>query len=248
METEMKGIEKMGSEGLTCVVYDVEIAKEVHTVERGWDNPGGMGFASAVAYDYLTDQYHFFLHEVGKGGLLNLLQDRIVATFNGVKFDSRVILGNLRGTDFVSDGMVLITGTRICGERSPESGDVLNTIRTAEWMELDLLLRYVQSRFGCASVLEAEKLLGDKTIHDGTFGLDGLAEGTLGLKKIGHGSKAPVLYQQERYDELFAYNLHDVRLTRKLLEAVRKSGNLTDSTGRNVQIDLGGFWKWEKSA
>jgi len=230
------------------VVYDVEIAKEVRTVERGWDDPGGMGFASAVAYDFKTDRYHFFLHEAGKAGLLNLLRDRVVVTFNGVKFDSRVVLGNHRVADFVSDGMVLISGTRVFCEPSLKGGEVLNTMRTAEWIELDLLLRYVQSRFGCASVMEAEELLGDKTIYDGTFGLDGLAEGTLGLKKIGYGSKAPLLYQQERYDELLSYNLHDVRLTRKLLEQARNSGGiLTDSARRSVRIDLGRFWTWERN-
>ncbi len=79
-----------------CVVYDVEIATEVDKVEGKWENPEGMGFASAVAYDYGKDQYFFFLHKDGRRELIDLLRMRTAVTFNGIKFDSRVILGNDR--------------------------------------------------------------------------------------------------------------------------------------------------------
>ncbi len=237
---------------LDVVVYDVEIAREVHTVVGEWNNPEGMGFASAVAYDYRTDRYHFFLHESGKSGLLNLLQGRVVVTFNGVKFDSRVILGNHRRFIPMEVGLAHISCPVVTPHVSAsvvpvgtvdEKKTILRgTQRTVEWTEYDLLLKYVQARFGCACVREAEKKLGDKTIHDGSFGLDGLAEGTLGMQKTGHGAKAPLLYQQGLFGELLSYNLHDVRLTRKLLEfAWESGGDLTDRAGRTVQIDMGGI-------
>lgn len=208
-----------------CIVYDVEIAKTVESVKGGWDRPADMGFSSAVAYDYFSDQYHFFLHDPAE--LLNMLNGRVAITFNGVKFDSRVLLGNKRLTKTVEGGRVRIQKNKDLSQES--------------WEDFDLLLKYVQSRFGFVDVAEAEEKLGDKAIHDGSFGLDGLAMGTLGLRKTGHGAKAPLLYQAKRYAELFEYNCNDVRLTRKLFDFVRKYGFLVDGANRTFRIDLGGL-------
>ena len=202
-----------------CVVYDVEIAKSVEDVPGKWSDPEGMGFASAVAYDYLEDRYHFFLHEEQKEELLNLFRDRIVVTFNGVRFDSRVVLGNDRGV--VHYGKLSYI--------SSITGDV-------HWSEFDVLLNYVRARFGCNSVQNAEKILGNRSVHDGTFSLDGLSEGTLGLKKIGHGAHAPLLYQEGKYAELLAYNLHDVRLTRELFDFMLEYNFLVDRADRVVRF------------
>lgn len=200
-----------------CIVYDVEIAKEVNSTPKGWNSPEDLGFASAVAYDYATDQYYFFLHDEGRQDLIDLLHGKRAITFNGIKFDSRVVLGNDR-----------------CSDRNGRTG----LKQTWWWENIDLLLEYIKARFDYNNVAEAEARLGDKTIHDGTFGLDGLAEGTLGLNKTGHGAKAPLLYQQRKYAELLAYNLQDVRLTRKLFDFVRVYGYLIDRLGRAVKIPI----------
>ncbi len=194
------------------LVYDVEVANDPQNVEGGWENPEGLGFASAVVYEYVTDRYHFFLSGPARNArvaLCEFLHMRTVVSFNGIKFDSRVVLGNDRRLD--KNGMTLVG--------------------PYQWKNYDLLLEFVKGRFGCLDVAEAEAKLGDKAIHDGTFGIDGLAEGTLGRRKTGHGSKAPVLYREGRYDELFAYNLQDVRLTRALFEYVLKHGILIDRNG-----------------
>lgn len=209
-----------------CVVYDVEVVLPPEDVPGGWDNPEGMGFASAVAYEYRTDRYHFFLHEQGKLELIKLLDDRIAVTFNGVKFDSRVVLGNDRNVSALTEYTVFPT---IAAHKA----------HAVKWHDCDLLLLYVQARFGYETVLEAETALGNKKIHDGTFGLDGLVEGTLGLRKIGHGAKAPILYQNLNYDYLLEYNLHDVRLTKKLFDFLRRYGFLlVDRAGRTVRINI----------
>jgi hypothetical protein len=214
-----------------CVVYDVEIAKTVKSVKGGWDNPGGMGFGSAVAYDYFLDQYRFFLHDPAE--LLELLSGRIAVTFNGVKFDSRVLLGNDRLTKSVGGGRVQI---RENATSPPQPGGIYFN---SSWEDLDLLLLYVRARFEFADVAEAEEKLGDKSIHDGSFGLDGLAKGTLGLKKTGHGAKAPLLYQAQKYAELLEHNCNDVRLTKMLFDFVRKHGFMVDEANRVVRIELG---------
>jgi len=66
--------------------------------------------------------------------------------------------------------------------------------------------------------------------------LDGLAEGTFGLHKSGTGAHAPVLYQEGKYAELFAYNLQDVRLTKKLFEFIKEYGFVVDRAGRRIWI------------
>lgn len=199
------------------IVYDVEIAKEVNSVPGKWDNPEGMGFGSAVAYSYDKDQYFFFLHEEGCKGLIRLLYENEAIGFNSIKFDSRVVLGNERKID--------------------ENGNTWrDDLDYASWSNTDLLLEYIKARFGCTTVGEAEERLSDRTIYDGSFSLDGLAEGTFGLKKIGHGAHAPTLYQQEKYDELLEYNLHDVRLTKKLWEFSLKFKFVVDRKGRVVRF------------
>jgi len=208
-----------------CVVYDVEIAKKVEDVPGQWDNPEGMRFASAVAYDYGTDRYHFFVGEEQKQGLLNLLDKRIAVTFNGVKFDSRVILGNDRIT-YVDPHAGLMRINSNTG----------SAIFPYSWLDYDILLEYVKARFGYEDVAAAEKRLGDRVIHDGSFSLDGLAEGTFGLHKTGHGANAPILYQQGKIGELLEYNLNDVRLTKRLFDFIQKYGFVVDRAGRVVRV------------
>lgn len=199
------------------VVYDVEIANSPDKPGYSWESPYELGFASAVAYESATDRYHFFLHDYIE--LLDLLQGKTAVTFNGIKFDSRVILGNDRSVDMW--GQTSKVQTRFFHDN------------------YDLLLEYLKARYGFENVAQAEKELGGPmVVHDGSFGLDGLAEGTLGLRKTGHGAKAPLLYQKEQYAELLAYNLHDVRLTRKLFEFAREYGYLVDREGRVITLNM----------
>lgn len=198
------------------VVYDVEIARKVDDVPGKWDNPEGMGFASAVTYSYDDDQYRFWIHNEGKCNLLDFLHSKTAITFNGIKFDSRVILGNQRD--------VTVDGITSCGDTG--------------FGNCDLLLEYIKARFGDPDVSTAEKRLGDKAIHDGSFSLDGLSEGTFGLHKTGHGANAPILYQQGKYAELLAYNLQDVRLTRKLYDFIKQYGFAVDRVGRVIRMNI----------
>jgi hypothetical protein len=210
------------------IVYDVEVEYGPDDVDGGWDNPEAMGFATAVAYDYSCDMYHFFEGKTGRLALLKLLDRKLVVTFNGIKFDSRVVLGN---------GRDLGEGNEIHGylrqDISPNGAKFLNEFR---WNEYDILLEYIKSRFKIPTVAEAEAKLGDKTIHDGSFSLDGLAAGTLGMAKSGHGAFAPVLYRRREFAELFEYNLHDVRLTKKIFDHIIKHKEVIDRNGRHVTI------------
>jgi hypothetical protein len=199
-----------------CIVYDVEVIKGPDEVEGGWDNPAGMGFASAVAYSYQKDQYYMFLGPDGKEDLITLLYESITITFNGIKFDSRILLGNDRNI--------------------ANTGKTSSKRTLSKWDNFDILLEYLKARFGHNTVQEAEEALGDKLIHDGSFGLDGLAEGTLSLHKTGHGADAPNLYKTGQFGELLAYNLQAVRLTKKLFDFIREYGFLVDRAGKIVHL------------
>jgi len=166
-----------------------------------------MGFGTAVVYDYENDLYHFFGPKQ-KQQLIDLLKGNFVVSFNGIRFDNRVLLGN----DYQE--------------------------RDHLWEDFDLLLEVVRSKFGVDSVEEAEERYGAKQVHDGSIGLNGLAEGTLGLKKTGHGSKAPQMIREGKWADVFAYNLNDVRLTRLLYEFAERYGYLIDKSGRKIPIGM----------
>jgi len=204
-----------------CVVYDVEIVTVPDETPGGWDNPEGMGFASGVTYDYATDLYEFFLHPANAEGLRTKLTNRIAITFNGIKFDSRVLLGN---------------------EREINQGFTRSQDNRYIWFNYDILLEYIKSRFNYATVADAEERLGDRKIHDGSFSLDALGKATLGIGKTGHGAHAPILYQQKQYDALLSYNLQDTRLTKKLFDFIRAYSYVVDGHGKKVEI-LWSPWK-----
>lgn len=195
------------------MVYDVEIAREVKAVPGGWDNPEGMGFGSAVVYEKKRDRYHFFLHNEGREKMIKLLTGQRVVSFNGIKFDSRVVLGNQRAV-YPAEGLVMLG--------------------SAAWANYDILAEYICARFNLPDVGAAEAKLGDKTIHDGTFNLDALCRNTLSPKyeKTGHGANAPLLYQARKFDELLEYNYNDVRITQNLYEFILKYGYVVDGGQR----------------
>ncbi len=213
-----------------CVVYDVEIQREVHTVPNGWDNPGAMGMASAVTYDFATDQYDFFLGDAGHRQLLRKLHTRTVVGFNSVKFDSRVILGNARHIEDGCNSIITFASDEV---------DLRVTGKPINFDNIDLALFYIKARFldpNKGTLLEALRAMDEANIHDGTWTLDALCSATLNQSKSGHGALAPKLWQENKFDKLFAYNLHDVRLTRNLFLHILAHGTLRDGAGRLYTI------------
>ena len=199
------------------IVYDVEVAISPKDVEGEWDNPAGMGFASAVTYSYKDDLYKFWLGPDDLVPLVKYLTGKTAITFNGIRFDSRVLLGNDRGLS--DDGRTFSL---------KEEKEI--------WFDnFDLLQEYVKNRFEMKTAKEAENAL--KYIkHDGTFSLGSISKATLNLDKIGSGANAPLLYQAKKYTDLLSYNLQDVRLTRKLYDFVMENRFLADSAGRVVEL------------
>jgi len=202
------------------LVYDVETLRTPEEVSpdnpvKGWQHPLLMGFGSAVVYDYRTDMYHCIVTGE-RQRLVRMLTDQVVVSFNGIKFDNKVTLD--------------------CD--CPDNMDL-----PTPWLNYDLLLEVVKAKFQVKTVREAEIEMGAVIVHDGSIGLDGLAQGTLGMAKTGHGSKSPLLIREGRWGDLFAYNLHDVRLTRKLMDFLMRYGYLIDRGGFKIEIVVPGWVK-----
>jgi len=190
-------------------IYDIEVLRGPDEVDGGWNNPEAMGFGCAVVYGYEYDQYYFYGPDE-KDWLVILLANAHVVSFNGIKFDNRVIFGN----------------------------DYNSAVCDRKWSDIDLLLKVVRGKFNVDTVADAETKFGMSEVHDGSIGLDGLAKGTLGMGKTGHGSKAPDMIREGKWDGVYAYCLHDVRLTRKLYEFAKQYGYLIDRNGTKIPVEV----------
>lgn len=190
------------------VAYDVEVLRGPDQVEGGWNNPWEMGFGTAVVFDFSKNLYLFYGPEQ-KTTLVYYLKSKKVISFNGVKFDNRVLIAP---DSYIPDLDV-------------------------PWSNVDLLIEVVRAKFGASSVEEAEEKYGRSDVHNGSIGLDGLSKGTLGMSKSGHGARAPELIREGKWAEVFAYNLHDVRLTVLLYDFAKTYGYLVDGDGRKIVID-----------
>jgi len=71
--------------------------------------------------------------------------------------------------------------------------------------------------------------------------LDKLAQANLGVGKSGHGAEAIALYNEGRMEELKAYCVQDVKLTKELYDIYKKKGELIVPdriTGELVSVRL----------
>jgi len=179
---------------MDTLAYDIEIANSVESVKGEWGNPNGMSFSSAVVYSYDKDRYYFFLHLTGLTKLLEFLNKNNTISFNGIKFDSKIILGNNRR---------IIPNKKRTG--------VYITGRGMIWNEYDIFTQCLKSVYKIKN-----DIIAYKRISPGGLALNDITKATINMGKSGSGADAPILYQQKKYDELLEYNLQDVRITRNL--------------------------------
>ena len=199
----------MGRE-LSVAVYDVEVLRGPDQVKNGWQNPFGMGFGTAVVYFEQVDRYQFY----GPGDLQKIKIDlghKYAVGFNSINFDNKVIYGNdYRGVHPREDK-----------ER-----------------ECDLFLRIICSKFEVQSLRRALKKVGRKQVFNGSCNLDSICGKTLGVSKIGDGALAPIMISRNQWAKVFAYNLHDVRMTYKLYTFARDNGYVIDGHGNKIHLQV----------
>ena len=115
-------------------IYDVETQKLANEVEGEWNNLFGMLFGSAVVYDSILDRYFFYGPDDRKK-LIGDLSGNLVVSFNGIRFDNGVVLGNN------------------WREKEPI------------WVDLDIKQEITKKWKGVSCIEEAENLYGRAIVH-----------------------------------------------------------------------------------
>gem|GEM_PF-1297844 len=202
------------------IFYDLEISKTIEEA-GGWKNHNNMGLGSAVAYSTNLDRYFFYLHESDKPKLINLLNGNRVVTYNGLNFDSKVLLGEDRLISKSPGGVGIMV----------ESRD-----HKARWLEFDI---YVQILKAQHSIKEAFFAIGKyPTSAKGGLKLDGVASATMGSNNIktSTGAEAPKMYKAGDYAQLLEYNLQDTILTKKMYEFIKENDFVKDAFGNRIDL------------
>lgn len=207
---------------MDTIVYDIEISKTIEEA-GGWNNHNNMGLGSAVAYSFNQDRYFFFLHDSDKSKLIDLLNGNRVITYNGVRFDSKVVLGEDREIEKTESGLGII---------------VYNKSRTVKWLELDIYLQILKSQYNLTDDISA---IG-KFPKSGKGGLklDGVTKSTLGAvqhKTASSGAEAPGMYKAGDYSSLLEYNLQDTILTKKLYDFILQNNFIKDAFGKKIDLN-----------
>lgn len=112
-----------------------------------------------------------------------------------------------------------------------EQADILITFN-GEHFDIPLLNKYYP---GDLTKIKSVDLL--KEMHKSAgrrMKLDQIAEGTLGVKKSGHGLDAIRWWREGRVDEVIKYCLDDVRITKDLYEYAIKNGRLIFKEGPHL--------------
>ena len=198
------------------VIYDTETAKYANDpTVNGWDRVYEMGMSSCVTYDSKTDDYMFWDH-LSRERLCKFLDGKIAITFNGIMFDSRLLLGN--------------------GRTIEPNGDTRN--EKYSWHNFDMYVEIFRILFGMdkSNYPAIIKRMQEKKHAKGVFSLHDVTKATLNHTKNGDGADAPMLFQQGRIVELFQYNLQDVRVTKELFNFIQKYKYLVTGSYDIVQF------------
>jgi len=200
--------------------YDIEIANEIKDVPGGWGNNWGMGLGSVIVYSYDEDKYYEYLHNASRDEIKAKLNGNRVITFNGLNFDSKVLLGNKR---ILSPGPTEFSVT------------VTSEDGATSWVEFDIFTHCLKDINRCQTLLESTR----KRSRGGNK-LDDYALNTLGEEfgKTGHGKDAPIMYKNGEYEKLIEYNRQDVLITKLLFDFARKNGYLINGYGKRVNIQM----------
>ena len=191
------------------VIFDCESQKLAEDVEGGWSNVYGHGLSSCVTYDSKTDNYTFWDHK-SREKLCKYLNGKITISFNGIMYDSKLLLGDKRIIDM--------------------NGSTRND--KYSWNNIDIYVEIFRNIFKMdktdyPKILETMKI---RRHSAGIFALEDITRATLNCSKSGEGAMAPVLFQEGRIVELFQYNLQDVRILKKLFDFIRERKYIVTGT------------------
>lgn len=202
---------------MSIVILDVETQYTFKEV-GSYDKPFEMRLASAVVYQEIGDTYSFFIGEQSRERLINILYGQMVVGFNSNRFDSRVLLGNDRIVDDVLD-LIRYPDNRIA------------------WHSYDIMYEVVRSYFKVNKWEQINEILMNPELHGkGNISLHTLVSHTISGRMVGEGAMAPILFRENRFDELLTYNFGDVKYTKELLDFIIKYGYVINGKDEKVYI------------
>lgn len=204
------------------IFYDMEIAKTIKEA-GGWDRFDNMGIGSSVAYSTKNSRYFFYLHDKDRSKLIDLLNGQKVVTYNGINFDSKLLLGADRTIERTPNGMGIL---------------VTSKDRTVQWVEFDIYLQILKAQHNLKDAIDVIKKYPKSA--KGGLKLGGVASATIGAEydKTGDAEDAPLLYQAQNYASLLEYNLQDTALTKELYEFIIKNNYVNDAFGNRINLNL----------
>jgi hypothetical protein len=203
------------------IVYDVETKDLISDQNKIFN----LGIAVAVTYSYKENAYKVWGDkEEDHKKLLEYLNGATCITFNGISFDSKVLLGDNR--------TVSEAGTT----RGNPFGD-----KEYGWKNFDMFTEIWKAIFKTKNVNEAyEQQKRAKQFHvKGLFNLDNIVQNTLGgtVKKLANGITAVDHYKNNNLKKLHEYCMQDVRVERELFEFVRKYRYIVAGNYDIVKLD-----------
>jgi len=109
--------------------------------------------------------------------------------------------------------------------------------REVPWTDYDIFLKMINVKWDCDSLAEAIEKHGRRSVFMGGMKLDTVAQKTLMCKgKNGSGALAPHLIRQNKWKEVFEYNLQDVRLTKRLYDFIQEYGYVIEGSGTQLKV------------
>lgn len=196
------------------VVFDIEIQKTIEELPDGWNSTELMGVSVACVWEYRTRRMLTYGPEDIVALKTRLLYANRITSFNGWNFDYPVVWGVGKEEWRKRDGFVFPIVSEIKTELLPKTNDLLRRI----WKALDL-----------------DPDCFDKRTHGG-WGLDVVAQNTLGVGKTGYGGYAPQWFQAGQWARLVTYCADDVALTRDLSDFIDRYGYVIGENGLKVRL------------
>jgi len=204
------------------IVYDVETKDLIKDQNKIFE----LGISVTVTYSYNENVYRIWGDtKQDHKDLLSYMNGCIAITFNGISFDSKVLLGNNR--KILPNGSV--------------TGDPFKEGKEYGWRNIDMFTEIWKSIFKTKNVITAiEKQKNAKQFHvRGLFNLDNILRNTLGgtYLKLVNGITAVDHYKNGNLKKLYEYCIQDVRTERALWEFVKDRKYIVNGNYDIVKFD-----------
>jgi len=181
--------------------YIVLNAEPKHQSDSSWENIHQMGMAIGVTYSNYDDQYRFW---TDRTKLSKYLHNQTVISFNGLLFESVLLLGNDRIIQ--------------------KNGNVNSINGDLRWANVDIYItmwRYIYQMDNSDYLAVIEKIKTTKH-RKGIFNLASIAKNTLNVNLNNQTLSIQDMYDQKMTSMIFEYALHSIRIIRDIYLFIRK--------------------------